>query len=99
MKLWLLRPIDPDAGGDNPWEPWYDKLFGAVVRAETEDQARLLVSAHAGDEKDYYIFHKDKRKAGKPRKVNPWLDPKFTSCEELTADGLVEVIIKDFHSA
>lgn len=48
MRLWELRPIDKDSG---PWEPWYDKAFGFVVRADTEAQARLLASAQAGDEK------------------------------------------------
>lgn len=43
MKLWILRPI-------NAWEPWYDKAFGFVVRAETEDAARTLASEQAGDE-------------------------------------------------
>ena len=49
MKLWLLRPIH---GHDEwgPWKPWYDKTFGFVVRAETEDEARLLASKQAGDE-------------------------------------------------
>lgn len=37
MRLWELRPIDKDSG---PWEPWYDKAFGFVVRADTEAQAR-----------------------------------------------------------
>ncbi len=43
MKLWLLRPVDD-------WEPWYDKAFGFVVRAETEGRARELASADAGNE-------------------------------------------------
>lgn len=39
MKLWLLRPIDPHGG---LWDPWFDKIFGFVVRAETETEARTL---------------------------------------------------------
>lgn len=39
------------ANGDQPeWKPWYDKLFKAVVRAETEQQARSLASECAGEE-------------------------------------------------
>lgn len=47
MKLWILRPIDPNGG---PWFPWYDKAFGFVVRAESEKEARELVAFDAGDE-------------------------------------------------
>ena len=43
MKLWLLQPV-------TPWVPWYDKAFGFVVRASTEEKARWLASTQAGDE-------------------------------------------------
>ena len=49
MKLWLLRPIDEDSE-DSPWNPWYDKAFGFVVRAKTELAARLVALARHGDE-------------------------------------------------
>ena len=81
MKLWILRPIDglvPD-----PWDNWYDKYFGFVVRAKSEDEARLIVSSgRCGDE-------------GK----EVWLDPSWTSCKHLTGDGNREVIIADFRGA
>lgn len=47
MKLWILKPVDPDGG---PWNPWYDKTFGLVVRAGTEGRARVLASHCCGDE-------------------------------------------------
>lgn len=50
MKIWILRPVKDFQSGDNPWEPWYDKAFGFVVRAETEDQARAFAQERAGDE-------------------------------------------------
>ena len=50
MKLWILRPIEGLPEEDDPWEPWYDKAFGFVVRAETEDEARELAHTQAGDE-------------------------------------------------
>lgn len=88
MKLWLLRPFD-----DAPeWEPWYDKVFGFVVRAETEVQARQMVEGgnevkkEWGDE-DLEIVD------------NPWLDPARSTCECLTEDGPAGIIITDFHSA
>ena len=37
MKLWLLKPI-------KRWTVWYDKAFGFVVRAATEDEARAAAS-------------------------------------------------------
>ena len=43
MTLWLLRPV-------RQWEPWYDKMFGVVVRAPTREEARRLASKEAGDE-------------------------------------------------
>jgi hypothetical protein len=50
VKLWLLRPVDNLPNGDNPWEPWYDKAFGFVVRAKNEQEAREFATAEAGDE-------------------------------------------------
>ena len=49
MKLWLLRPIS-DEDTSSPWNPWYDKAFGFVVRAKTETSARKLASEMSGDE-------------------------------------------------
>ena len=42
MKLWLLRPREDLPYDKDPWEPWYDKAFGFVVRAETEERARAI---------------------------------------------------------
>lgn len=43
MKLYLLTPV-------SRWKPWYDKVMGLVVRAESEDHARDLASSVSGDE-------------------------------------------------
>lgn len=51
MHLWLLRPCEGLPKEESPWEPWYDKAFGFVVRAETEDQARKMAAGKAGDER------------------------------------------------
>ena len=54
MKLWLLRPVESvlkiDRERLNPWHPWYDKSFGFVVRAPTEDMARFIASEKCGAE-------------------------------------------------
>ncbi len=89
MKLWLLRPIDEESG---PWEPWYDKTFGFVVRAENEADARKMADENAGDENNYRRVHAS-------GDGNPWLHTAFSSCKELLADGEAVVIIEDNHAS
>ena len=81
MKLWLLSPKQEEG----PWNPWYDKCFGFVIRAEDEASARALAHANAGDEN---------RRGG-----SPWLDESQSSCEELLPDGEAGMILQDFHAA
>ena len=50
MKLWILKPVENLRKNDDPWEPWYNKSFGFVVRAETEESARKFASEQSGDE-------------------------------------------------
>lgn len=77
MKLWLIKPIDKATH----WKPWYDKVFGFVIRAETEQAAREMASTKSGAEA-YDV-------------ANPWLDAAVTSCAELTADGDAEIVLRD----
>jgi hypothetical protein len=46
MKIWLLEAID----GSEYFDPWYDKMFGIVVVAESEEKARLLAAEAKADE-------------------------------------------------
>ena len=92
MKLWLLRPRE-DIRENDPWEPWYDKTFGFVVRAETEQDARMIANASGGDETGP-ISHDTYRHGG-----DPWLSPEFSSCEELSPTGTAQMILADHHSA
>ena len=85
MKLWLLRPAENIAPKNHPWNPWYDKAFGFVVRAEDEKQARKMVQGSSGMEVT--------------STVNPWTNSKYSTCVELTTDGQPEVIITDFAAA
>lgn len=86
MKLWLLKAREQT----NAWKPWYDKAFGFVVRAETEDQARAFAQKEGGDEvRDY--------RAGK--EVPAWTDPNLSTCEELIAAGEPGVVLRDFAAA
>lgn len=92
MKLWILRPIEKE--GDNPWDPWYDKAFGFVVRAATEKKAREIAHGEAGDE------NRGKFLGGKIADTNgPWLDAKYSTCEILTAKGDEVLIMQDFAAA
>ena len=95
MKLWFLEPLDCSAvneRGNNPWDPWYDKAFGFVVRAEDELEARKLAAEHAGDEAPSTWFASDSD-------FNPWLDSNYSRCLELTGEGEAGVILRDFAAA
>jgi hypothetical protein len=87
MKLWLLRPIDGLDEKRDPWSPWYDKVFGFVIRAESEMRARELATAKQAGE------------AGKVWAKNPWLDPAFSTCVALSDDGAEEIVMVDFAAA
>lgn len=93
MKLFLLRPKEDLPADDNPWDPWYDKAFGFVVRAENETKARALANSEGGDEtgKRNIIIY---RTGG-----DPWLDPKYSSCKELSQEGDEEIIMRDYAKA
>ena len=85
MKLWLLRPSEKLSRDDSPWVPWYDKTFGFVVRAETEEKARIIAQSNAGMEE--YA-------AGGP----VWINEEYSTCIELLPVGEPGMIIED-HSA
>lgn len=91
MKLFLLRPIGyhDEWHETGPWNPWYDKVFGHVVRAPDEQTARRIADEHAGDE------NRDRSL----RERHPWLDPEISACVELTADGEPGHIIYDHRGA
>lgn len=89
MKLFFLYPKELP-NHNNPWERWFDKAFGFVVRANDEEEARRIANSNGGDE-----VNKRKEDAFS----NPWLHAEYTVCEELTNEGVKGVIIRDFHSA
>ena len=87
MRLWLLKPVDGLSDDESPWEPWFDKAFGFVVRADSEESARKYANGVAGEEN-----HECKG-------ITPWLDNGYSTCQELTDEGKEGVILQDFHSA
>jgi hypothetical protein len=85
MKLWLLRPIE---GLENdPWEPWYDKVFGFVIRAETEERAREIANENGRDEtcKFNARIYREGRDPIYLTLPDPWLDSTLSTCDELFA--------------
>ncbi|MDT8848970.1 hypothetical protein RN053_00570 [Pantoea dispersa] len=80
MKLWILKARDGDFNAEeNPWEMPYDKNFGLVIRAESEERARELAQAVAQDEALYCN--------------SPWLDAKYSTCNELSNDGSEDILL------
>lgn len=94
MKLWLLRPRENLPIADDPWEPWYNKCFGMVIRAATEKKAREMAASNK----------KSPRGLPYPKPAGdeggaPWLDQHYSTCTELDQSGEPEVIMTDVHSA
>jgi hypothetical protein len=92
MQLWLLRPrADVLARAEHPWEPPYDKTLGVLVRAETEAEARRLAQTQAGIEGQgvYRHYGADEDEVAS----NVWLDPAWTTCDELQVEGASGVIL------
>ena len=94
MKLWVLRPrCDVLTRPMHPWTPTFDKVMGVVVRAADEGRARALAQSQAGDEGlGVYV------RFGLPEdQLAPdvWLNPDWTNCDELTAEGEAGVILVD----
>ena len=94
MKIWVLRAKRGLRKGNDPWDPWYDKAFGFVVRAKNEQSARAMAHERAGDENRGEFLGKVTSKTDAP-----WLDPSYSTCEELLRTGEAEVILRDFASA
>ena len=94
MKVWILRPVEGLPSGDDPWDPWYDKAFGFIVRAETEEEARGFAHEDAGDE------NRGEFAGGKiSETTTPWLDSKYTTCIPLSDQGEIGVVMRDFSAA
>lgn len=94
MELWLLRPAKNLHYNDNPWEPWYNKSFGFVVRAENEQEAREMANSEAGNENRGKFL--GRKIAGTK---TPWLDSRYSTCIKLTKKGKKGIIIEDFAAA
>lgn len=87
MKLWVLEPRENLPAGRDPWFRAWESARSYVVRAESEDAARSLVSKNAnGDECKILVIN------GAETRIIPWADPELTSCTEIAQDGEEEII-------
>ena len=91
--LWLLQPKNNLKKDDNPWDPWFDKCFGFVIRAKDEKSAREFADANAGEENRGGFLRK------RAITIHPWLDANYTICAQLIAEGKEGIIIKDKRQA
>ena len=94
MKLWLLEAKANLPTDDNPWEPWYDKSFGFVVRVETEAEAREIAHENAGDENRGEFLSRETAKT-----KQPWKNREYSTCVELTSEGDRGLVLMDFRAA
>ena len=85
MKLWILKAREDLPDDENPWEPWCDTKFGFVIRAGSEARARIIAQSLAGFETHNAPL----------TSKTPWLDDKYSTCDELTAEGDEEVLLID----
>lgn len=92
-KLFLLKGVEKytisaamfDKNPNNPWSPPYDKMFGFVIRASSEEEAREIADKNSADEKRCFT-------------VSPWLSNKYTTCEILEESGETGIILRDFNA-
>ena len=94
MKLWVLRPALDLPDKDNPWEPWYDKTFGFVIRAGSAQEARAIAHKNAKDENRGEFMG---RKTSNT--TTPWIDPNYSTCCELRGGKRPGVVMEDYASA
>jgi hypothetical protein len=87
-KLWIIGPREDLPAGDNPWEPWFDKCFGMIVEASTEQAARRIAHDNCVC-KDETELH--------DRGV--YMDPKYTDCRELCPVGTERLVMAEFEMA
>lgn len=91
-KLYLLQAnLESLDRNDNPWYPVANTVTQQVIRAESVAAARQLAHESGGEENEYA---QDSERVFAPG-WGPWLDPKYTSCEVLSADGDAKVILQN----
>jgi len=88
MTLYLLEPVEDLQKEDDLWSDYYGCVFGMVIRAQTEIEARKIAQKEGG-------FETERVDKNQIVKLFPWHDPKYTTCVELTPVGDAGLIVKD----
>lgn len=97
-RLWLLRPhAEVLARKSHPWRPWFDKVFGIVVRAENEAQARALAQSGAGTEG--LGIYRGLGCSDEAITAGGSLDSAYTAYDELDPAGPVGIVLVDRRAA
>jgi len=85
VKLWKLGPQkEYEVEGNFIFHR--GSCWGFVIRAETEEKARKLAHKNARNEKYAYLDREN------DIKKETWIEPKYTYCKEILAEGEEEII-------
>lgn len=79
----MLWKLEPKNIRDNHWGLTH--TTGFVIRAESEDQARLIAKDQARSSVTGYYASTD----------NLWLDPLYVNCELIPLEGSSQVILSN----
>jgi hypothetical protein len=77
----------------------YDEACGFVVAAESEDQARALLSAPLDPDDNDSIFGNSLHAGDEGGGV--WMDPEQSSCVQISSESIYEepaVVLRDFRN-
>lgn len=81
--------VDPFSG--------YDVQKGAVVRAETEEDARALVESSSYGDEQFWMKSPEEADDGEVFYDGVWTNENLVNCEELTGEGEEDVLMTDFY--
>jgi len=84
MIVWVLKPRDDLEDEESPWVKWYDKYFGFVIEAETEEEARQVAKETAWKTDEAWVDEELST---------------CVPIDEYVKDMDDKIIMSDFHSA
>ena len=96
MKLWIIKANINLPKEDNPWDPDYDTCVGMIIQAKTEESARSIADTNSKQETSDEVFSFNNKIY---TSIHPWLDKKYSTCQELTATEDEKLILRDVRMA
>lgn len=82
--------VDPFSG--------YDVQCGAVVRAETEEDARTLVESNSHGDEQFWMKSPEEAEEDEIFYDGIWTNENLVNCDKLTGDGGEEILMTDFRN-